>query len=68
MYIQTPSTFYTLNVSVKQCVKKKNISYLVFNKSTQVPLYKSIEVHTAANTYGIATGVNQKKIKNSSKE
>ena len=40
----------------------------MFSKSKHDFLYKSIEIHTSANAYVIATGVNQKKIRSSAKE
>ena len=49
-------------------LRRKNINYVIFRKFKHFPLYKSVEVHTSANAYGIVNGANQKKIKSSSKE
>ena len=70
IYIQTSSTFHTPNdVCLRSNVlRRKIISNMIFKKLKHVPLYKSVEAHTSVNAYETANGVNQKTIKNLSKE
>ena len=70
IYTQTCSTFFTANnvCQRNKVLRRRDISYAIFKKVKHVSLYHSAEVHFSAKAYGIAAGVNQKKIKLSSKE